>query len=101
MGTRRSRITTFLTFCVLSCFLFSAYVFSAEPETEEKSSPMEETEQGTEGTDEAEADMAEWTIMLYLCGTDLESDGGMATGNLEMISKTIPFFRQESTGFAT
>ncbi len=90
MGTRRSRITTFLTFCVLSCFLFSAYVFSAEPETEEKSSPTEETEQGTEGTDEAEADMAEWTIMLYLCGTDLESDGGMATGNLEMISKTIP-----------
>ncbi len=35
-------------------------------------------------------DQAMWTVMLYLCGTDLESMGSMATTNLEMISKTEP-----------
>lgn len=30
-------------------------------------------------------DEAQWTIMLYLCGTDLESDGGYASINLEEI----------------
>lgn len=33
---------------------------------------------------------AEWDVMIYLCGTDLESEGGMATANLEMIKKTVP-----------
>ncbi|MDL2205504.1 clostripain-related cysteine peptidase [Eubacteriales bacterium OttesenSCG-928-N13] len=28
------------------------------------------------------AELAEWSIFLYLCGTDLESDGGAATENL-------------------
>lgn len=31
---------------------------------------------------------AEWTVMLYLCGTDLETDGKMATLNLEEIAAT-------------
>ena len=34
--------------------------------------------------DETEA-QAERTVMLYLCGSDLESSAGMATYNLEQI----------------
>ena len=52
----------------------------------------------TAATDEAGADEApakaaggaKWNVLLYLCGTDLETFGGMATANLEMISKTTP-----------
>ena len=33
---------------------------------------------------------AAWTVMIYLCGTDLESEGGMATTNLKMIANTVP-----------
>ncbi len=54
-----------------------------EPVTQEAS--VEET--ASENTDGAKA---MWTVMIYLCGTDLESLGGMATTNLEMISKTVP-----------
>lgn len=38
----------------------------------------------------SEAQKAEWTVMIYLCGTDLESDGGMASGNLTEIAQTTP-----------
>ena len=31
---------------------------------------------------------ADWTVLIYLCGTDLETDAGMATTNLEEIAKT-------------
>ncbi len=40
-------------------------------------------------TPEATA-QADWTVLLYLCGTDLESQDGMATINLEEISRTTP-----------
>ena len=33
------------------------------------------------------AEEAEWIVMLYMCGSDLESRYGYATGNLEEISK--------------
>ena len=33
-------------------------------------------------------DRAEWTVMVYLCGTDLESRFGMATYNLKEIART-------------
>lgn len=36
------------------------------------------------------ADKAEWTVMISLCGTDLETDGGQATLNLKEISETVP-----------
>jgi len=35
-------------------------------------------------------DIAEWTVMLYLCGTDLETDSSIATGNLRAIARTNP-----------
>ena len=34
---------------------------------------------------------AEWTVMFYLCGSDLESRHGYATGNLEEIMECFPY----------
>ena len=87
MGTILKRILSIGTFCVLSCFMLSSYAVCAGAETED-SFTLSEEEQGSEGKDEAE--LAEWTVMFYLCGTDLETLGGLASKNLEMISKTIP-----------
>ena len=36
---------------------------------------------------EAEGDEAEWTVMFYLCGSDLESKYSYATGNLGEIAE--------------
>ncbi len=41
----------------------------------------------------SDARKAEWTVMIYLCGTDLESTpgvGSMASGNLAEIAQTTP-----------
>ena len=38
----------------------------------------------------SEAQQAEWTVMIYLCGTDLESENAMASGNLAEIAQTKP-----------
>ena len=40
--------------------------------------------------EEVESDLPGWTVMVYLCGTDLESNGGMATINLVEMTETIP-----------
>jgi len=42
------------------------------------------TEDVTEATGETESSTpkAQWTVLLYMCGTDLESEGGAATDNL-------------------
>lgn len=46
---------------------------------------------GTEGTaDKADAAEADWTVLLYLCGTDLESESELASGNLLEIAQTTP-----------
>ena len=39
---------------------------------------------------ESEEPAAEWTVMVYLCGTDLESEGQCATRNLMQIADTVP-----------
>ena len=40
----------------------------------------------------ADGDMAEWTVMFYPCGSDLESRYGFATGNLlEILDCTYPY----------
>ncbi len=70
------------------CLLSNYTVFAHTVDKNE----AEASEEGAseEGASEVKNDEAEWTVMLYLCGMDLESDGGMASNNLEMISKTIP-----------
>ncbi|MCR5735230.1 MAG: hypothetical protein K6G22_11550, partial [Lachnospiraceae bacterium] len=37
-----------------------------------------------------EDEKAEWTVLAYICGTDLETDGACATANLEEIAATTP-----------
>ena len=36
-------------------------------------------------------DPAEWTVMFYLCGSDLESKHGLASGNLAEIASCLPY----------
>ena len=38
----------------------------------------------------AAAEPCDWTVMVYLCGTDLETTGAMATVNLVEIAETMP-----------
>lgn len=59
----------------LSLFLVVLLAFSAVPVWAEKSAETTET--------------AAWTVLIYLCGTDLESQNGMASENLLEISKTL------------
>ncbi|SDB10039.1 hypothetical protein [Butyrivibrio sp. INlla16] len=33
---------------------------------------------------------AKWTVLAYVCGTDLETEGGYATYNIEEIAQTTP-----------
>ena len=94
-----------LIMCMLSNYTIFAYTGDknetdpvtteeATVEDAEEAAPEEEepneADASEEGSSEVKNDETEWTVMLYLCGTDLESDGGMASNNLEMISKTIP-----------
>ena len=50
-----------------------------------------------------EAEPAEWTVMFYFCGADLESKYSYATGNLQEISETyyssilLPFMDEDET----
>lgn len=39
---------------------------------------------------QAAPETAAWTVMLYLCGTDLESEGGFASDNILEIMDTTP-----------
>jgi hypothetical protein len=73
---------------------------AAEAAAPEDAAPAEETAAeaaAPEDTAAAEASAeiapkapADWTVMIYLCGTDLESLNGMATENLKMIAETVP-----------
>jgi len=47
-----------------------------EDENEEETDPVETEDTGSS------TGQAEWTVLVYLCGTDLESGGGAATQNL-------------------
>ncbi len=85
------KLSKWICFALLTCLLCSYTVFVyAEDETAETPALTEETAAEKENAETAPGDKAMWTVMIYLCGTDLESDGAMATANLEMISKTVP-----------
>ena len=69
-------------------------------EDEEKTEAAEEDEEKTgaaeakssKGSDEetGEEEKADWTVLVYVCGTDLESEGAMASYNFGEIAKTYP-----------
>ena len=43
------------------------------------------------GEDEENSDLHEWTVMVYLCGSDMESQDGLASYNLhEIMSAAQP-----------
>ncbi len=65
-----SRMKKWLSLCLAVLLGFSAVPVGAEKSTET-------------------AEKAAWTVLIYLCGTDLESKNGMATENLVEISKTL------------
>ncbi|MCR5773798.1 MAG: hypothetical protein K6G42_01815 [Lachnospiraceae bacterium] len=72
----------------------------ASEDVAEKSSDRKRKEAASEDTseeaseadtdDKADKEKAEWTVLFYLCGTDLESNKGGATVNLEEVSETVP-----------
>ena len=57
------------------------------PEEQSSVSEQPETMNDSDGTNELGEDLAAWTVMFYLCGSDLESKYGYATGNLEEIAQ--------------
>ncbi len=74
---------------------------SEEEEDPTEAEELTEAEDLTEAGEPAETDVlteaeapedqpAEWTVLMYLCGTDLESSGAMATTNLLEITDTYP-----------
>ena len=93
-----------LILCMLGSMMPFALADGAETEPAEEAAAAEEAapaedaapaEEAAEAAEEAPAALtpkepAAWTVMIYLCGTDLESEGGMATTNLKMIANTVP-----------
>ncbi len=96
------KLSKWLSFVLILCLLGSMLPFAladgAETEPAEEAAAAEEAapaEEAAEAAEEAPAELtpkepAAWTVMIYLCGTDLETGGGMATTNLKMIANTEP-----------
>ena len=62
--------------------------FAGETESGDLTSgPEEEVQSLTKADQDQEC---EWNILVYLCGTDLETSGGSATKNLVDIAATVP-----------
>ena len=53
----------------------------------EAESVVSESENIPEIQSSKQEEKADWTVLLYLCGTDLESGGGMASMNLDALKK--------------
>ncbi len=80
------KISKWWCFLLIVCMLCSTSPLAfAEEETAPGAAPAEETV-----SEESASPKAAWNVMIYLCGTDLESKGRMATANLEMIARTVP-----------
>ncbi len=92
---RRSKWLCFvLILCMLGSMLPFALADGAEAAPAEETAVKGETAPAEKGAEEpaeiTPEESAAWTVMIYLCGTDLESEGGMATENLKMIADTVP-----------
>ncbi len=70
---------------------------TAEPAAEKKQeSPAAREPAKAAGTPESTAEPeAEWTVLFYFCGSDLESQYGFASENLEEISNCAPLTELE------
>ena len=54
---------------------------SSHTAADEETDPSKDVTEVT-GESQSSAPQAKWSVFLYMCGTDLESDGGAATANL-------------------
>ena len=81
-----NRISKWLCFVLILCMLGSMLPFAMADSVEAE--PVEESAEAP--SEIMPEEPAAWTVMIYLCGTDLESEGGMATENLKMIADTVP-----------
>jgi len=78
----------------LSLLLLTGCLFLLNPDNNKSGTDSSHTSADVEQTDsladvtkatgetESTAPQAQWTVLLYMCGTDLESEGGAATNNL-------------------
>ena len=63
----------------------------AEESVQEEAEAVSAEAAGTESPAEEVRDQeCEWNVLIYLCGTDLESDYSSATKNLQDIAATLP-----------
>jgi len=84
-------IMTISLFLIISILTGCMYFISPEDfrsETSAKRTTAEDEEDNSnkdnteESIDAGDGTAAKWTVLLYMCGTDLESQGGAATANL-------------------
>lgn len=93
-GPQKKRNPWKVALIVLLCLLLLAAAFivwvlwpSGKPTPEAASTGAETLAPANAQTPDGDG----WTIMFYLCGTDLESDSGMASQNLEeCLASTLP-----------
>ncbi|MEG2117666.1 MAG: clostripain-related cysteine peptidase, partial [Clostridia bacterium] len=70
---------------LLICTIFSGCGDSADIDGDSKTDLSVNTSKDNPTDDSKDDSTDTWTVMLYLCGTDLESGGGAATSNLNEI----------------
>lgn len=79
-----------MIFCAIGCTKINRGDASPEP-SEEVSVKPSATAEPTATPEPTERLSENWTIMIYMCGSDLESEGGEATKNLEsLLAVNVP-----------
>lgn len=91
----KKRITALLTLLLLVCLAACGKSQATASDAVTSKETASETEApaaspDAEAPEEASQASADWTILMYFCGTDLESKAGMATLNLAEIAQTNP-----------
>ena len=61
-----------------------------EVQEQEQTPEQEEVQEQETDQNETRDQEYEWNVLLYLCGTDLETNGGCATKSLTSIASTLP-----------
>ena len=77
----KSRIGKILAFAVCLCFALACIGCGAGDPVSSGSANIGKTGEKTTG---------KWVVEMYICGTDLESQGGAATSDLEELTKNRP-----------
>ena len=76
---------------LLTSFLFLGLCVGASAEETEKEEIVSVLDESVQTESQTEGDQeCEWNVLVYLCGTDLESKEGLATQNLLAVASTIP-----------